>query len=159
MLTFEQKQSILDAFPELERKPVSLGRINYHYEGSLYDKKTVVYHLHPNGNGYVYAGLLQEFPVDDRGFVNIRDFGADELRRIVAESIRSLSQREEEPAKPKRRKKKKEQHWTNTEGQSLVLKFEDDLWYVYAGLSLESVFETFEEAEAYLREEGFSPAT
>ena len=160
MLTFEQKLSILDEFPELERKTVSLGRVNYHYENSLYDKKTVAYHLHPNGNGYVYAGLLQGYPTDEKGLVNIREFSAEDLRRLVGESIRSLTERDEPaaaPAKP-RRKPAKDQQWSNPEGQTLLLKFEDDLWYIYAGLSLESAFETFEEAEAYLQEEGFAPA-
>ena len=56
MLTFEQKIAILDSFPELERKDVSLGRVNYHFEGSAHEKKTVGYRFHPNGNGYVFAG-------------------------------------------------------------------------------------------------------
>jgi len=36
--------------------------------------------------------------------------------------------------------------------------FEEDLWYLYAGLNLESAFETYEEAEQYLEEEQFSRA-
>ncbi|MGQ0517887.1 hypothetical protein ACT453_49800, partial [Bacillus sp. D-CC] len=55
MLTFEEKLSIIESFPELERKNVSLKRVNFHFEESRLDKKNVVYHLHPNGNGFVYA--------------------------------------------------------------------------------------------------------
>ena len=58
MLTFEQKQEIIESFPELTRKEVSLKRVNYHYAESTYDKTVVVQHLHPNGNGFVYvAGI------------------------------------------------------------------------------------------------------
>ena len=58
MLTFTEKLAIIESFPQLQRKDVSLGRVNFHFEESVYDKKIVVQHLHPNGNGYVYAGHL-----------------------------------------------------------------------------------------------------
>jgi hypothetical protein len=165
MLTFEQKISILEAFPELERKNVSLGRVNFHYEDSIYDKKTVVYHLHPNGNGYVYAGLLPDVETDAKGFVNIRDFSAEELKEIVQASIRSLSgQDRPEPeagehasaAVPS--EAELASAWTDRDGHTLKLLQEDDMWYIYAGESLEMVFEALDEAEEYLREEGFSPS-
>lgn len=159
MLTFEQKLAVLESFPELERRNVSLGRVNFHYENSLYDKKTVVYHLHPNGNGYVYAGLLDQYETDAKGLVNIRDYSEEELRTLVEASIRSLSQRAPEEAAPaKKRKPAKEQRWRNESGEILLLKYEDELWYLYTGLNLEAAFETFEEAEAYLQEEGFTPS-
>lgn len=159
MLTFEQKLAICSAFPELVRKDVSLGRINFQFEDSLYEKKNVVYHLHRNGNGYIFAGLVDGAPVDDKGFLNLRDLSEEEIRSWIAKSIASLSVREEEPAAPSKRSRKraKEQTWENADGQKLLLKYEDELWYVYSGLSLESAFETIEEAEAYLVEEGFTP--
>ena len=49
MLTFEEKLAIIESFPELEKRTVSMGRINFHYEESASDKKNVVYHLHPMG--------------------------------------------------------------------------------------------------------------
>lgn len=154
MLTFQEKLAILESFPELERKDVSLGRVNFHYDQSAYDKKTVVYHLHPNGNGYVYAGLVPGVSTDDKGFVNIRDFTEDELRSLVGKSISSLS------AKPAGgedgSEDAPEELWTGPDNQSLTLKFEDELWYVFAGLNLEAAFETYDEAEQYLQEEGFS---
>lgn len=76
MLTFEQKLAILDSYPQLERRNVSLGRVNYHYEQSRHEKKTVASHLHPNGNGYVFAGLLRGYESDDKGLVNIRDYSS-----------------------------------------------------------------------------------
>ncbi|MBT2290329.1 hypothetical protein J7E73_14495 [Paenibacillus albidus] len=164
MLTFEQKLAVLDSYPELERKPVSLGRINYHYEGSRHEKKTVAFHLHPGGNGFVYAGLLRGYETDGKGFVNIRDFSESELRSVVEASMASLSMYIPEAPPAGKRKKKQvtetaDSLWTNHEGQNLTLRLEDDLWYVYADLNLEMAFETVEEAREYLAEEGFVPAT
>jgi len=162
MLTFEQKISILDSYAVLQRKNVSLGRVNYHFEESQHDKKTVAFHLHPNGNGYVFAGLLRGYETDDKGFVNIRTFTEAELRSLLDASITSLSIRiPETPVIGKRKRAKAaaegDSRWKNTDGNQLVLKFEDDLWYVYAGLHLEMAFETLEEAQEYLAEEGFVP--
>ncbi|MOA60591.1 hypothetical protein D3C78_1855060 [compost metagenome] len=47
--------------------------------------------------------------------------------------------------------------WVDANGQQLTLKYEDDLWYIYSGISIEMVFETREEAGEYLAEEGFTP--
>lgn len=157
MLSFEEKIAIIQSFPELQRREVSLGRVNYHFEESVYEKKTVVYHLHPNGNGFVYGGKLEGYPMNDKGFVNIRDFGPDELRDIIEKSIRSLAPTEEavvSPPAPAGRAHA--QRWSGPDQQSLVVFFEDELWYVYAGSSLESAFETYEEVEEYMQEEGFT---
>ncbi|MNO52043.1 hypothetical protein D3C76_424520 [compost metagenome] len=167
MLTFEQKLSIFDSFPELERRDVSLGRVNYHYEQSAYDKKTVVYRLHPNGNGYVYAGLLEGYEVDPKGLVNIRDYNEEQLRDLVEKSIFSLSVNENTERNPEHSSAESSQPrlniqtqggvWINANGEQLTLKYEDDLWYIYSGISIEMVFETREEAGEYLNEEGFQP--
>ena len=69
MLTFEQKQEIIESFSELSRKEVSLKRVNYHYEDSLFDKTVVVQHLHPNGNGFVYVAGIPGYETDERGLV------------------------------------------------------------------------------------------
>ncbi|WP_018751091.1 hypothetical protein [Paenibacillus sanguinis] len=168
MLTFEQKLNILESIPDLERRNVSLGRVNFHFEGSAYDKKTVVYHLHPNGNGFVYAGLLQHPDADDKGFVNIRDFEEKELLDLVKASMASLSKREDKPedfevaptaaqATSYAAPSGTGGLWINDKGETLTLKYEDDLWYIYSGQSLEMAFETREEAGEYLNEEGFTP--
>lgn len=155
MLSFEQKLAIADEFKVLTRKDVSLGRVNYQYEGSAFDKKNVVYHLHRSGNGYVYAGRLDGYETDDKGFANIAEFSAERLREIIAASIASLTAAgggvEAEPA---------EERWQNAKRQSLELKYdeEDRMWYVYAGLNLDGAFESYAEAVEYLEEEGFSRA-
>jgi hypothetical protein len=153
MLTFEQKLSIIEAYPKLTRKDVSLKRVNFHYEESGSDKKNVVYHLHPNGNGFVYAEYLDGYDVDEKGMVNIRDFTEEELRNIINESIESLAPRpvieqaivgDEE-----------EERWINADNHTLILIYEDEMWNVYAGLNLDGTFPSYNEAKQYLEEEGF----
>jgi hypothetical protein len=159
MLTFEEKLAVINEFTTLQRKDVSMGRVNFHYENSIKDKKNVVYHLHPNGNGFVYAEHIPHTATDDKGFVNIREYSADELRSIIQAAIVSLSGAltsgvaPEDPAIPT---STTEESWTDEDGQILILVEEDELWNVYTGSNLEMAFETYTEAKQYLIEEGFS---
>lgn len=149
MLTFEQKQAIIESFPELTRKDVSMKRVNYHYEDSFFDKTVVVQHLHPNGNGFVYVAGIPGYAADDRGLVNIREATEEELRATIVDSIKALAQEEaqEQPA---------EQHWVNAAGDKLVLMEEMDAWNLYHGLNLEDSFGDYAEAVTYLKEERFT---
>ncbi|MBY0088229.1 MULTISPECIES: hypothetical protein [Brevibacillus] len=156
MLTFEEKLAIIESFPQLTRNDVSLKRVNFHYEESLHDKKTVVYHLHPNGNGFVFAAFLKGYQKDDKGYVNIRDFSADELRKVVEASIQSLSVKREPAPKATSSAEQLEQTWVDKQNRTLLLQQEDALWNVYHGMNLEASFESYVEAEQYLIEEGFS---
>lgn len=153
MLTFEQKLAIIESFPELERKNVSLGRVNFHFEESATEKKNVVYHLHPNGNGFVYAEEIEGYPTDNKGMVNIRDFSEKDLREVIEQSILSLS------PTPKKEAaiigENDEERWINAENHTLILVFEDEMWSVYAGLNLDETFPSYSEAKQYLEEEGF----
>ena len=153
MLTFEEKLAIIETFPELERKNVSLGRVNFHFEGSMYDKKNVVYHLHPNGNGFVYAEFLSGYDLDPKGMVNIRDFTAEELKTIIGQSIKSLSHNTD--VESAIIEDNDEERWINSENHTLILVNEDDMWNVYAGLNLDGTFLSYNEAKQYLEEEGF----
>lgn len=155
MLTFEQKLAVIASFPELTRKDVSLGRVNFQYEDSGFDRKNIVYHLHKNGNGFVYAGRLNGYPTDDKGLVNIRDFSEEELRALLEASIRSLAPDTTGTSAPAAQDSE-EELWFGPDGHKLRLYYEDDLWYLYDGNNLESAFETYEEAEEYLAEEGFT---
>jgi len=156
MLTFEQKRAIIESFPQLTRNDVSLGRVNFHYEGSVHEKKTVVYHLHPNGNGYVYGAYLKGYRKDDKGYVNIRDFSADELRDVIAASIQMLSHKREVAPQAKAAAQPLEETWVDKQNNTLLLQQEDTLWNVYHGLNLEASFESYVETEQYLQEEGFT---
>ncbi|MED1201660.1 hypothetical protein [Heyndrickxia acidicola] len=156
MLTFEQKMAIIESFHELEKKNVSLGRINYHYEDSVSDKKNVIYHLHPNGNGFVYAEKIDEYGyrTDGKGMINIREFSEQELRNMISKSIASLKENAKEEAAII--DGNVEERWMNEDGHTLILLEEDDMWNVYAGLNLDGTFPSYNEAKQYLMEEGFS---
>jgi hypothetical protein len=159
MLTFEEKLAIIESFPELERKDVSLKRVNFHFEESATDKKNVVYHLHPNGNGFVYAGNLKGYETDDKGLVNIRDFSTEELRTLLEKTIRTLAwvdqSAEVAVEEPSSMEQSEGETWKNYEKHTLILMNEMDTWNVYSGLNLDATFDTYEEAKEYLLEEGF----
>ncbi|MER1988139.1 hypothetical protein [Solibacillus isronensis] len=150
MLTFEQKQEIIESFPQLTKKEISLKRVNYHFEGSLYEKSIVVEKLHPNGNGFVFVGDLLKYEKEagDNGLVNIRDYSEEALREIVRDAINYLSEEEEEILPIV-------ETWTSREGTKLELEFNDRSWNIYHQGNLEESFGTREDAVAYLREEGF----
>lgn len=155
MLTFDEKLAIIESFPELERKNVSLGRINFHFPESISDKKNIVYHLHPNGNGFVFAGELPNYKKDEKGMVNIRDFSADKLRLLLMEAIRSLSPIDKTVEEETIIGDLSEERWVDGENNLLILINENDTWNIYFGLNLDESFDTHEEAIEFLKEEGF----
>lgn len=156
MLTYNEKLAIIESFPELERKNVSLGRTNFQFEGSISDKKNIVYHLHPNGNGFVYAGHLENYDTDEKGMVNIRDFSEGQLRQLLKESIQSLSPSEKTPVEEAIIGDSNEERWVDSENNLLILIEENESWNIYFGLNLDNSFDTYEEAAEFLREEGFT---
>ncbi|WP_332646474.1 hypothetical protein [Lysinibacillus sp. 54212] len=152
MLTFEQKQAIIEGFTELTKKEISLKRVNYHFEGSLYEKTVVVEKLHPNGNGFVFVGdlLSYEKEANDKGLVNIRDYSEEALRAIITASIAYLSEDfNDEPII---------EAWVNKMGTELELVYENRSWNVYHNDNLEEAFGTRDAAAEYLLEEGFKLA-
>ncbi|WP_400244568.1 hypothetical protein AB3U99_24205 [Niallia sp. JL1B1071] len=155
MLSFEDKVKIIESFPQLERKNVSLKRVNFHYLESGSDKKNVVYHLHPNGNGFVYADRLNEYDTDDKGMVNIRDFSEEELREIIEKSIQSLEPNALE-GETIEEEAMEEEKWADSENNTLLLLQEEGFWNIYAGVNLENSFSSYMEAREYLKEEGFT---
>jgi len=149
MLTFEQKQAIIESFSELTKKEISLKRLNYHFMDSLYEKPIVVEKLHPNGNGFIFVGDLLRYEQEaNKGLVNIRDYDEQQLREIIADAIQYLSEEieTEEPIS---------EIWHSREGDQLQLVFEQRSWNVYHGENLEEAFGTYDTAKEYLLEEGF----
>ena len=147
MLSFAQKLEILNEFPQLSQKKVSLGRINFQFEGSAFEKKNIVYHLHPNGNGFVYAGLLPDYKTDEKGYVNIRDFTEASLRGLIKEAIASLSEIVEEAFA--------DEVFINENDFTLLLVKEGGLYNIYADELLDGTFKTYPAAVSYLEQEGF----
>lgn len=149
MLTFEQKQEIIERFSELTKKEISLKRVNYHFEGSLFEKTIVVEKLHPNGNGFVFVGdlLAYEKEANDKGLVNIRDYSEEALQEIIAASIAYLSEDfNDEPII---------EAWRDRTGTELELVYENRSWNIYHHHNLEEAFGTRDAAVEYLIEEGF----
>ncbi|WP_145414593.1 hypothetical protein [Paenibacillus xylanexedens] len=165
MLNVEQKLEILESYPQLQRKNVSLGRVNFHYEDSAYEKKIVALHIHPNGNGYIYAGLLPNYETDAKGFVNVRDYSEADLRTLLDATLKAMSHNPDAVEVTENVPSPKESApvtlssgggiWINEEGHTLTLKYDNDMWCVYAGQELEMAFESRGEAGEYLEEEGF----
>ncbi|PCN46276.1 hypothetical protein B9C88_01840 [Brevibacillus laterosporus] len=156
MLTFEQKKAIIESFPELTKKEVSLGRLNYHFEGSLHDKKIVVNHLHPNGNGFVYAGHLPKKKTGPKGMVNIRDYSEEQLRSLIADSIAYLSTEQEANDDILDSVDPIEEIWVNQKGDTLRLVQEDELFNIYTGNNLEDSYNSYKGAVTYLQSEDFT---
>jgi hypothetical protein len=155
MLTFNEKLAIIEKFPELERKDVSLKRVNFQLLNSVSDKKNIVYHLHPNGNGYVYAGHLQDYDTDDKGMVNIRDYNEEEFTLLLEKAIHGLSPVQRSAAEQAIVGEQTEERWVNEGKDHLILINENDAWNIYYGLNLDASFDTYEEAEDFLKDEGF----
>jgi hypothetical protein len=155
MLTFNEKLAVIETFQELERKDVSLKRVNFQLRNSASDKKNIVYHLHPNGNGYVYAGHLPSYTTDDKGLVNIREFSEEDLKTLIKESIKGLTLVEKSTAETAIIGDQDEERWVNEENNHLILINENDAWNIYFGLNLDASFDTYGEAEEFLKEEGF----
>ncbi|MCH7323694.1 hypothetical protein LZ480_17625 [Solibacillus sp. MA9] len=149
MLTFEQKQAIIESFPQLTKKEISLKRLNYHFEDSLYEKTIVVEKLHPNGNGFIFVGdlLKYEKEASDKGLVNIRDYSEQQLREIIESAIDYLSEEIDDTPII--------EYWTSRQGTKLELEFNNRSWNIYHQGNLEESFGTRDDAIAYLHEEGF----
>ena len=156
MLTFEQKKAIIESFPGLTKKEGSLGRLNYHFEGSLHDKKIVVNHLHPNGNGFVYAGHLPKKKTGPKGMVNIRDYSEEQLRSLIADSIAYLSTEQEANDNTLDSVDPIEEIWVNQKGDTLRLVQEDELFNIYTGNNLEDSYNSYKGAVTYLQSEDFT---
>jgi hypothetical protein len=98
MLSFEQKKSIFKSFQELQEKSISYNRMNYIYPDSVQRGKVLATQLQPSGNGYVIGKYMDEetirtkgYVVDDRGWINIREFSSGDLQEIITTAMISMS--------------------------------------------------------------------
>lgn len=149
MLTFEQKQQIIESFPQLVKKEISLKRLNYHFEDSLYEKTIIVEKLHPNGNGFVFIGDLLKYEKEAvKGLVNIRDYSEAQLREIIQDAIDYLGEEEVDEGPII-------EIWSSREGSEIELIHNGRSWDVFFKDNLEESFGTREAAVEYLREDGF----
>lgn len=91
-LSLQQKRQIFKSFPELTEYVDKSGRYGYNFEGSKHKRKNIAREFTHTGNGYVFGENLVDFYqlADERGWVNVRDFTATQLRDIVRRAIDSL---------------------------------------------------------------------
>jgi hypothetical protein len=101
MLSFEQKKTIFRSFQELQEKPISNNRINYIYPDSVQRGKMLATQLQPSGNGYVIGKYIdgetirtKGYVMDNRGWVNIKEFSSGDLQEIITTAMRSMSGQE-----------------------------------------------------------------
>ncbi len=149
MLTFEEKTKIIEAhFPMLMKTPVSLGRFNYKYLDSAVKKQNIIYHMHPNGNGFVYTERIPNMKSEKNGYTNIRNYQEKELIALIQASIQSVQIIDET-------NEIYQELWKNQNGQTLLLVEENEQFHVYAGNQLNGIFCSYGKAAQYLDEEGF----
>lgn len=149
MLTFEEKKALFEEFPELRAVPVSLKRVNYHFDESAVDKKIVVRFLHPNGNAYIYAGYLPEEETED-GYISVLGAEEEEIKDLIKKAIRFLKKTKDGYEEGY------QEIWENELKEKLYLRYDNPMWLVVLkNNQVEAVFNTKEAAEGYLMDEGF----
>ena len=90
-LSFDHKRKIFKSFPELTEEIKSNGRVNYVFVNSNQQRKVLARELTYTGNGYVSGQYLAncEYVVDDRGWINIRDFNEKQLVDLIMRGVES----------------------------------------------------------------------
>ncbi|WP_088810878.1 MULTISPECIES: hypothetical protein [unclassified Listeria] len=149
MLTFEEKKQIISRYTQLEEKAISLGRVNYHYPESKRDKSILIKHLHPNGNGYVYAPYLDADTLDKQGYFNVFEANESELVGLIEAAIAYMD------SDGDIFQEGQEITYVDEFNEKLSLIYENKMWIVYAFENVEAIFPTIEAAESYLNDEGF----
>jgi len=91
MLSFEHKRTIFSSYSELTETQRSNDRINFEYRGSKKRGKVLACELTASGNGYVLGKYMVGYKLDNRGWINIKDFNEDELRAVITKAIDSMS--------------------------------------------------------------------
>ena len=148
-LSFEEKKAIFDSYPELEAVPVSLNRLNYHFQGSAIAKKIVVRFLHPNGNAFIYAGYLPKEETN-KGYLSVLEENEAMIRQMVDEAILFLKKTEDGYEEGY------SELWFDGRGDALRLRYENPMWAVLLpNGTVEGIFKTKEAGEGYLLDEGF----
>lgn len=91
-LSYEQKRKIFNSFLELAEVISPDGRISYLFEGSNRKKKQIARELSYTGNGYIFGDYLDysEYPIDPRGWINVRDLNEQDLRTLIEKVIKSF---------------------------------------------------------------------
>ncbi|MER2041056.1 hypothetical protein [Desemzia incerta] len=150
MLSFEEKKAIFDSYLELTATPVSMNRVNYHFEGSAIAKTMVVRFLHPNGNALIYAGYMPKEETEKEGYISVLEASEAEIRDLVDKALEYLKKKENGYEVGY------QELWTNHYGEKLILQYDHPMWAVLVeNGQIEGIFKSKEAAEGYLMDEGF----
>ncbi|WP_342429673.1 hypothetical protein [Neobacillus sp. FSL H8-0543] len=95
MLSFEEKKAIFHLF-KLKEKKFSNGKVNFLYPDSKQKGQVLAKQLQPSGNGYVIGKYMtkevsNEYKVDARGWISIKEFSNDGLKKVISEAMTSMS--------------------------------------------------------------------
>lgn len=95
MISFEEKKAIFHLF-KLKEKKISNGKINFLYPESKQKGQVLAKQLQPSGNGYVIGKYMSkevsnEYKVDARGWISIKEFSDEELKKVISEAMSSMS--------------------------------------------------------------------
>ncbi|WP_034550162.1 hypothetical protein [Carnobacterium funditum] len=149
MLSFEEKKALFDEYKELTAAPVSLNRINYHFESSAVDKTVVVRFLHQNGNALIYAGYLPKEETS-KGYISVLDADEQEIRRLLDKALAFLKKTSDGYEEGY------SELWFDQNGDVLRLIYDNPMWSVnLPDGKMEAIFKTKEAAEGYLLDESF----
>lgn len=148
-LSFEEKKAIFDSYSELEAVPVSMNRLNYHFNGSAVEHKIVVRFLHPNGNAFIYAGYLPKEETK-KGYVSVLEADEATIREMVDQAIAYLKKTHDGYEEGYY------ELWFNNRGDVLRVNYDNPMWTITVpDGQVEAVFKSREQAEGYLMDEGF----
>ena len=149
-LSFEEKKAIFDDYEELTAVPVSMNRINYHFNASAVDPQVVVRFLPPTGNAFISAGYLpREGPV--RGFISVLESDEGTIRFLLEKAISFLKKTADGYVEGYSEK------WVDRSGDVLLLIYDNPMWSVaLKNGQMEGIFKTRDAAVGYLNDEGFS---
>ena len=149
-LSFEEKKAIFDDYKELTAVPVSMNRINYHFNASAVDHKIAVRFLHPNGNAFIYAGYLPKEETD-KGYISVLESDEGTIRFLLEKAISFLKKTADGYVEGYSEK------WVDRSGEVLLLIYDNPMWSVaLKNGQMEGIFKTRDAAVGYLNDEGFS---
>ncbi len=95
MLSFEEKKAIFHLF-KLTEKKISNGKVNFLYPDSKQKGQVLAKQLQPSGNGYVIGKYMSKevsnkYKVDARGWISIKEFSDEGLKKVISEAMTSMS--------------------------------------------------------------------
>lgn len=90
MLSFEHKRQILLSFPELQETVMANQRYNYELRFVDSGKRVIAREFTHTGNGYVLGTLTSPYPVDERGWIKVKEFTESDFISVIRLAINQV---------------------------------------------------------------------